>query len=192
MNRHSTAEADVEMAIQHEAVKRIRSAFDKICEEYETKLNRKPTNEEIDTIIKAALANVMGGQLFDQQEGNAAQPANEGDCGGTGHSCMAEKPCTCKIPTFEAATSVAGEIVKGNRHCRFISGEMRVENDGETISLMEEQVLSDGTRILGRSFSFDSSDEAIEAVAKMLWESAKSQGEASVVIRSESQESNVC
>ena len=47
MNRHSTAEVDVGMAIQHEAVKRIRSAFDKICEEYETKLNRKPTNEEI-------------------------------------------------------------------------------------------------------------------------------------------------
>jgi hypothetical protein len=193
MNRQSINEKDAALAIQHEAVKEIRSALDKISSDYERKLNRKPTIQELDTMIKGALEALESQQAANRQEGQVSQCQDaEGESSRIGYSCMADKPCTCRISSFEAAERIADEIVKGTRQCRFISGEMRVESDGETTSLTEEQVLSDGTRILGRSFTFDSRDEAIEAVAKILWESAKLFSDASVLTPSESQESDSC
>lgn len=187
MNRSSVNENNAVLAAQHEAVKEFRSALDRILVNFERELERKPTAGEIEAIIQKALEEMRVENPYGQPESRRLQcPCQDGENYEREYSCLADKPCTCTISSFEAATLIADQIVRGNRRCRFISGEMYVENDGETITLTEELLLSDGTRILGRSFTFDNNNEAVDAVAKILWESAKLHGESSAMISSES------
>lgn len=90
-----------------------------------------------------------------------------------------------RITTIEEARGIAREMVRNATPYRILSCEMRVTREDGQVALREDQVLSDGTKAMGRFFAFESDEEAVESITRILWESAENQEEDSqfVVLR---------
>ncbi len=156
-----------------EALDTMRKAIGEVVSEFELKFGREPSAEEVRSLVDECIAKLNLGETTGAKSGHAESGAfNQGGENSEAGRRPVPKPALRHVGSIEEARKIAAEIVESSKPYRISSCEMRVLKDGESVSLHEEQILSDGTKIMGRLFTYDTHEEAIDAVSKILWESA--------------------
>jgi hypothetical protein len=161
----------------------IAMAVGEITKAYKEKYGREPDWDEVQYIVRSCLEDLGGnGQVKGAQEAletvrgepnghrnkESSDFLNEG-----GEETEGQRGYLHRVKNMEEARRIAEEVIESGMHYRIPSCDMMVHTDGEMVSLQEEQFLSDGTKVIGRSYIYENHDEAIESVARMLLEIAK-------------------
>ncbi len=150
-------------------IETLKKALEEIIDAYVLTIGHKPSEQDLKELFRIGLKIV-------RQNRELVRTGPEEQSAGI-HNTLIRR-----IVTMDEARKVAHEMVHSSRKYKIPSCEMRVTRDGSQISLREEQVLSDGTKIMGRFYTYDKDEEAEESIANILWESAGNPDDESMLV----------